>query len=155
MPVDELLDDAPGDTEFRRVTLTGTFTQGPSYLIDNRSLDGRPGAWVLSPFVLESGTTIVVNRGFSPYEDGLDVVLTPPISGAVELDGYVAQDAGRPCPVAEPDQDQVVGRSGCLEVEAVATALGADAAGRRHPHRRSRRRFAGDQRIPASARPAA
>lgn len=127
--VEELLDDDPDDTEFRRVALTGSFIQGPSYLIDNRSLDGRPGAWVLSPFVLESGTSIVVNRGFSPYQDGLDVVLTSPISGVVELDGYLAEDAGRPCPVAQTDQDQVVGRSGCLEVEAVATSLGADAQG--------------------------
>ena len=35
-------------------------------LVRGRSLDGQPGAWILTPLVTGDGTAVVVNRGGSP-----------------------------------------------------------------------------------------
>lgn len=131
VPIESLLDRDPEAVQFRRVTVSGTFESTGSYLIDNRTLDGRPGAWVIDPLVLESGETIVVNRGFEPYVDGLDVTLSAPPGpgdpfGGSTFEATVARDAGRSCPSIEEGQDGVVSRSSCLELDAVVERLGGD-----------------------------
>jgi cytochrome oxidase assembly protein ShyY1 len=51
---------------FRRVTATGVYDRGAEVLVRNRTLDGGPGVWVLTPLELGDGTALVVNRGFVP-----------------------------------------------------------------------------------------
>jgi surfeit locus 1 family protein len=55
------------DIEFRAVTATGVYQPDDEVLIHNRTLDGAPGRWVLTPLLLEDGTAVVVNRGWIPF----------------------------------------------------------------------------------------
>ena len=62
----ELAGDAPGaDAQsFRRARLTGRFVEGRDVFLDNRRMDERVGFYVLSPFRMDDGRAIVVQRGF-------------------------------------------------------------------------------------------
>jgi surfeit locus 1 family protein len=53
---------------FTRVALTGHFDAAHQFLLDNRSHAGKPGYEVLTPFLLESGRRILVNRGWIPFD---------------------------------------------------------------------------------------
>ena len=52
---------------YQRVALSGRFDSDHQFLLDNRSHAGQPGYEVLTPFVLESGRRILVNRGWVPF----------------------------------------------------------------------------------------
>ena len=72
------------NAEYRRVSDIGYFTCEQEVLIRNRTLDGRPGYWVLTPFTvlpegwdsaddaslddLEGQQSYIVNRGWLPLE---------------------------------------------------------------------------------------
>ena len=44
----------------------GTYQPAEEVLVRSRSLDGDPGAWVLTPLRLADGSELVVNRGWIP-----------------------------------------------------------------------------------------
>jgi surfeit locus 1 family protein len=124
LPVVEALDevDDPADLRFRTVTAEGTL--GDEVLVvDNRSLGGLPGAWVLAPLRLEDGSTLVVNRGFQ-FNDGGGVDPPPAPEGTVRLEGTVATWQGD-CGVRRTDAGEPAG-SACLNRAAAAEAFGAD-----------------------------
>ncbi len=52
--------------EYRIVTATGRYAVEDEVFVRNRTFDGSPGAWVLTPLVLDDGTAVVVNRGWIP-----------------------------------------------------------------------------------------
>jgi len=56
-----LLDE---DVRFRKVAATGKFVSQRQYLLDNRLHKGQPGYWVITPFTLANGSTILINRGW-------------------------------------------------------------------------------------------
>ena len=58
--------DAGGE-EYRRVRATGAFLHNRETLVDALTERGA-GSWVLTPFRLEEGGTVLVNRGFVPPE---------------------------------------------------------------------------------------
>lgn len=62
------IDRAPTDwrqVDYRRVRLTGTWEPERSFLLDNRTLDGRAGFEVFSPFRLQGDQALLlVNRGW-------------------------------------------------------------------------------------------
>lgn len=58
----------------RYVELVGEFDTDFVALMKFRVLDGRPGSWVLSPFLLRDGGTILVNRGWIPASSDVDTV---------------------------------------------------------------------------------
>jgi len=65
---------------FKRVALSGRFEPARQILLDNRSHAGKPGYEVLTPFVLNDGRRILVNRGWVPfggYRDRLPDVSMP------------------------------------------------------------------------------
>jgi cytochrome oxidase assembly protein ShyY1 len=67
VPADAPLEgDAVEDALYRRVTATGTYDVDNEVLVRNRTEDGRPGVWVLTPLITADGTALVVNRGFIP-----------------------------------------------------------------------------------------
>ncbi len=90
---DELLSEAEADpesVEWRQTIASGT------YLTDqiiwfNRSQDGIAGDNVLSALVTDSGTTVIVNRGFVPL--GADV--PPPPSAETEILARIRVPPGR------------------------------------------------------------
>lgn len=50
--------------EYRRVIARGHYDRQHTLLLDNQLSDGRAGYHVISPFVLDSGSYILVNRGW-------------------------------------------------------------------------------------------
>jgi surfeit locus 1 family protein len=60
-------DDTPLEAWlFRRVALSGGYEAQRQVLLDNMTLDGRVGYQVLTPFRLDSGELVLVNRGWVP-----------------------------------------------------------------------------------------
>lgn len=58
---------------FQPVTLTGSFRYNQTLTVftslsDARGQFGGPGYWVVTPFVLADGGTVMINRGFVPAE---------------------------------------------------------------------------------------
>lgn len=123
-PVAEVLGGSdPDELRFRTVSAEGTYGD-EVLLVDNRSLEGLPGAWVLAPLRLDDGTTLVVNRGFQFSESG--AVDPPPVpTGTVELAGTIAGWDDRTCGVRRGPGGDVIGTA-CLNREAAAEAFGAD-----------------------------
>lgn len=52
---------------FSRVSIDGRFVPERQFLLDNRSLNGKPGYEVLTPFVTAGGRWMLVNRGWVPF----------------------------------------------------------------------------------------
>jgi surfeit locus 1 family protein len=59
-------DDVPESARYRRVEVVGEYDVANEVLIRNRSRDGAPGAWVLTPLVQADGTAVPVLRGWVP-----------------------------------------------------------------------------------------
>ncbi|MFO1326941.1 MAG: SURF1 family protein [Rubrivivax sp.] len=81
----------------RRVELSGAWVADASVYLENRSMDGRVGFFVVTPLVLDDGRTVVVQRGWLPREAGdrtrLAPHATPP--GRVALRGRIAPTVSR------------------------------------------------------------
>jgi surfeit locus 1 family protein len=88
--------DVGGDVRFREATATGVYDEDAQVLVRNRTFDGAPGSWVLTPLVLQDGTAIVVNRGWVPVtgEQVLSPVAAPP-PGEVDVQGLLEQTQNR------------------------------------------------------------
>ncbi len=52
--------------KFARVDAYGRYDPARHVLLDNKILDGRAGVHVLTPFILDNGKEILVNRGWLP-----------------------------------------------------------------------------------------
>jgi surfeit locus 1 family protein len=48
------------------VRLTGHYDTNRTFLLDNKVYQGRPGYHIYTPFITDSGTELLVNRGFVP-----------------------------------------------------------------------------------------
>ena len=80
---------APHPLEFRRVTATGRFDPTVEVLRRPVSRDGTPGYHVVTPFVLDDGSAVLVERGWVPQsEDTVPVTAAPPPPGVVTIDGW-------------------------------------------------------------------
>ena len=78
VPVTSLL--SQGDSaQWRRVTATGHYVADVTILARLRLVDGQPAFEVLTPFVVDGGPTILVNRG---YVRPLEASQVPPIPSA-------------------------------------------------------------------------
>lgn len=92
LPIQEVLsvgEAMPGGAVGHPVTATGTYDLDDQVLVLHRSLDDRPGVWVVTPLDLDNGTRIAVLRGWlaSERESGV----TPP-AGSVEIAGVLQPD---------------------------------------------------------------
>lgn len=83
--------DSPAVDEvlYRSVRATGTYEPDDTVVVENRSLDGLPGAWVLTPLRLGDGAAVVVNRGFIRFDRSGEIVAPPPPTGRVTVEGLV------------------------------------------------------------------
>jgi surfeit locus 1 family protein len=75
--------------QWRRVTATGTYRVADELVVSNRSIDGQPGFWVLTPLVESDGSIIPVVRGFvyQPEFEQLGVSNVPAPAGQVTIEG--------------------------------------------------------------------
>ncbi|XAH24819.1 SURF1 family protein [Xylophilus sp. GW821-FHT01B05] len=75
----------------RSVLLQGRWQPRATVFLDNRQMDGRPGFFVITPLQLDTGTTVLVQRGWVPrnFEDRtrLPAVETP--EGVVQVRGRI------------------------------------------------------------------
>ncbi|WAK00911.1 SURF1 family protein [Methylobacter sp. YRD-M1] len=77
--------------KYRHATVTGHYDQAHQFLIDNQISDGRPGYYVLTPFILPEGTkAVLVNRGWVPL-NSKDRSVLPDVS----VDNQQTTIAGR------------------------------------------------------------
>ena len=88
---------APGDMEYRRVTISGEFVRGWPLFLDNRPNAGRSGFYLVMPFkIAGSNTHVLVARGWLPRDPRaygrLPAIQTP--AGTVTIEGRVRASAG-------------------------------------------------------------
>lgn len=96
VPVAELVpanagvdDEAVDDVLYRAVIATGTYLDDDTAVVENRTFNGAPGAWVLTPLQLDGGGVVVVNRGFIGFDRSGEIAPPPAPSGTVEVEGLV------------------------------------------------------------------
>lgn len=83
------------DNEWSRVNATGRFLPEGEVLLRLRPVDRVPAFQVLTPFALNSGETIVVNRGWVPAVDSTKVPeFDAAPSGEVTIQGMLLADEG-------------------------------------------------------------
>lgn len=98
------------DVEFRTVRAAGVYQVDDEILVHNRTLDGAPGRWVLTPLLLDDGTAIVVNRGWVPFSlmPGDPRPEADPPSGEVTVVGLVRPTTTRSgIQVADPSDGRL------------------------------------------------
>jgi surfeit locus 1 family protein len=76
---------------FAHVRMTGRFDTAHQFVLDNRSHAGRPGYEVLTPFMSDAGTRLLVNRGWIPFTGRRDQLPDTAFEAAapVTLTGYL------------------------------------------------------------------
>ncbi len=57
----------PGAPRYQRVSLRGHYDPEHQFLLDNRSHESVAGVEVLTPFILDNGSVVIVNRGWLPF----------------------------------------------------------------------------------------
>jgi surfeit locus 1 family protein len=81
----------------RQVHAEGEWLAQWTVFLDNRTMQGQPGFWVLTPLKLKSGDVILVQRGWAPRDrtlsDKLPPVQTP--AGQISLQGRWVQPPSR------------------------------------------------------------
>lgn len=115
--------DDPSALRYRSAVVTGTYVTGHDILVDNRSNDGLPGAWVVTPLRLDDGSLVAVSRGFQGFDSGL-IEPPPPPAGEVRVEGTVLNWDDGDCGVRTDDGGTPVGAA-CLNRSAVESAAGA------------------------------
>lgn len=92
----------PGKDLGRPVTFAGTWLADTTFYIADRYVDDRPGYWVVTPVVVDGGTSAVpVVRGWSPEPDA-----TAP-TGTVEVTGWLQATEGSG-PLDDDPTDDVI-----------------------------------------------
>ena len=83
------------DTEWRRVTATGTYLPDESVVIRYQTRDGQSGVDIVTPLRTDRGPVLLVDRGWMKTENiGATRVDAPaPPSGEVTVRGWVRVDA--------------------------------------------------------------
>jgi cytochrome oxidase assembly protein ShyY1 len=99
LPTEQITDLVPAgstrsstkDVQWRRVSATGTYRVADELVVSNRSIDGDPGFWVLTPLVQSDGSIIPVVRGFvyRPEFVQLGIANVPAPAGQVTIEGVL------------------------------------------------------------------
>lgn len=77
------IEDLP---DYHRVLVPGTFDNDHTWLLDNKQREGRVGYEIVSTFVLEDGSQILVNRGWlAGGNRRADLPEITPVNGRVTL----------------------------------------------------------------------
>jgi surfeit locus 1 family protein len=92
-PADIARDPQQAEAQHQRVTtVTGRWLPDTTVFLDNRTMDGRTGFFVVTPLRLPSGEAVLVQRGWAP-RDPRDRTRLPPVpneAGDVTLQGRLA-----------------------------------------------------------------
>ena len=77
------------EVQWRRARATGTYRVADELVVSNRTVNGQPGFWVLTPLVARDGSVIPVVRGFvfrAEFESR-GIASFPPPPGEVTIEG--------------------------------------------------------------------
>ncbi|MBU8818758.1 SURF1 family protein [Mycolicibacterium goodii] len=88
VPLTDILphQDSTSDDQWRRVTATGHYLPEGQVLARLRVIEGEPAFEVLTPFAVDNGPTILVDRGYVRPVEGSGVpAIDPPPTGTVSL----------------------------------------------------------------------
>lgn len=114
VPLEELLPASGAsvdpDDVWRSVTVRGHYEPDRTALLRNRPVNGQASFHVLVPFVTDSGTVLVVNRGWLQYDAGSarpGSVPAPP-SGDVDITVRLRADEAASTRGAPPGQVQAI-----------------------------------------------
>lgn len=83
--------------DYQPVYVTGTYRPDEQVLVNNRTNNGAPGYWVVTPLVMSDGTAVAINRGWIPFSftaDGSWEEFAPP-KGTVTVQGLLRQSQVR------------------------------------------------------------
>ncbi|MFD4368243.1 SURF1 family protein [Rhodococcus sp. NPDC058521] len=95
--VESLFDDgvAEENSEWRRVNATGSYLPNSDVLVRLRAIDSQPAYEVLTPFRLDDGATVLVNRGYVRPVQGTEAPpIDPAPTGQQTLDGRIRNSEG-------------------------------------------------------------
>ncbi len=110
-------DSSAPAAQWRRVFATGRYLPDAQVLARLRLIDGAPAYEVLTPFAVQDGPTVLVNRGYLRPERGTEVPPVPaPPGGTVTVAGRL-----RDSETAPTDAKQPFTESGFLQVYAIDT----------------------------------
>lgn len=113
------------DEEWTRVILQGRYLPEDEVILRLRPVESSPAYHALTPFQLDSGGTILVNRGFSvPVEGQPDIEPAP--TEPVTITGHARLDEQKPptAPMTEAGYEQVYG----INTEEISSLTGTDLA---------------------------
>lgn len=100
--------DDPGAWRFRRVQAVGRFLNGKELQLTGKPFEGTAGFHVVTPFAVDGGPTVLVNRGWVPMDRRRPAARPETLpEGPVTLDGIVriAGQKGAFVPDNEPGRD--------------------------------------------------
>lgn len=87
--------DAVDGVLHRPAVAEGRYLGDQTVVVENRTFNGAPGAWVLTPLELAPGRAgvpgqaVLVNRGFIGFTREGEIVAPPPPAGRVRVEGLV------------------------------------------------------------------
>ncbi|NCF48861.1 MAG: SURF1 family protein [Bacteroidetes bacterium] len=64
LPIDLPQGKVPSELEFRRLALTGSFDHTKEVFLTGRTYEGNAGFHIVTPFTLDDGRIVLVNRGW-------------------------------------------------------------------------------------------
>ena len=99
------------DQEWMRVTLTGRYLTDKEVILRLRPVESTPALQALTPFQLDSGEIILVNRGFEPTTADKETAIPPAPTGEVTILAHARVDEQQPqtAPRTDVDPKQVYG----------------------------------------------
>jgi surfeit locus 1 family protein len=102
IPLPERFPD-PAAVEFTRIELQGRFLHDQEFYLGARTESGRVGLNVVTPFRLEDGRTILVNRGWVPQEKRDPATRAEgQIEAPVAIEGLLRTDGWKGLEFAKP-----------------------------------------------------
>lgn len=114
------------EDEWRRVTLQGEYLPADEVLLRMRPVDSSPAFHALTPFRLDSGQTILVNRGFTVPLDGNVPDMSEAPTGPQVIHGHARLDEVEP--VSAPMEDQGYRQVYGIHTEQVSEVVGVPLA---------------------------
>lgn len=98
LPVTDVLAvgrEAPDHTEWRRVTIHGSYDDQHAVVLKYQTRDGAAGVEVVTPLRTAGGAAVLVDRGWMATQNsgGERPTLPPSVSGPVTVTGYVRVNA--------------------------------------------------------------